>query len=111
MRWPWLTLTLLGGYVWWCLRTLFANRGMLPLRPWVDVFEPQQRALIAFLRQLHLIPPDEIDYSEGWLVSQWQLRELDEEIAQFFEKYPEVRLQPWRVAGDLQSFDRDLLAY
>ena len=44
-------------------------------------------------------------------MDQWQLKELDEEIAEFFEKHPEVRLQPWRVSGDLRSFDRDLLAY
>jgi hypothetical protein len=66
---------------------------------------------IEFLRQLHLIPPEETDYSEGWLVDQYQLQELDEKIAEFFEKYPEVRLHPWRVSGDLRSFDRDLLAY
>ena len=48
MRWPWLTLTLIAGYLWWCWRTLFANRGLVPFMPWVDVFEPQQRALIAW---------------------------------------------------------------
>lgn len=48
MRWPWLTLTLIGGYVWWCWRTLFANRGMVPFVDWVQVFEPKQRALIAW---------------------------------------------------------------
>jgi hypothetical protein len=62
------------------------------------------------LRGLHLIPPEEIDYSDGWLVYQRQLQQLDDEIAGFFRKYPEVRLQPWRIAGDLRSFDRDLLA-
>lgn len=66
---------------------------------------------IAFLRRLHLIPPDEIDHSQGWLVHQRQLRELDQEIAEFFEKYPEMWLQPWRISGDLQLFDHDLLAY
>lgn len=66
---------------------------------------------VAFLRRLHLIPPEEIDHSQGWLVHKWQLLELDEEIAEFFERYPEVWLQPWRISGDLQLFDRDLLAY
>ena len=66
MRWPWLTLTLIAGYLWWCWRTLFSPK---------------------------------------------QLQFLDDELAAFFKGHPKVLLQPWRIEGDLEAFDRDLLAY
>ena len=100
-----------------------ANRGSIPFKPNVQIFEPTQRAMIAWngIDQLVLtprlvtqflgIPLDKVELRHRPIaVTVQEPRGLNEEMDELLRHREDMKLRIWRIQGSLSAFDKDLIA-